>query len=83
MVPLLTAAADLLENGATAYLAWSYDGRVSPVAWLAAICTATKTLLFIASLALTLVGSVRGLRRAGFHGSDEPSDGKPVTNDSD
>jgi hypothetical protein len=65
VVPLLAGVADLLENVTIAYLAWSYQGQESPLAWFAAICTLTKSLLFVASLVLILAGGVAGLRNPG------------------
>jgi hypothetical protein len=55
LVPLLTVAADLLENVTTAYLAWQFDGQASPVARGVAIVTAAKSSLF--ALALILIGA--------------------------
>jgi hypothetical protein len=49
----------------SASLAWSYDGQVSSLAWMAAICTLVKFIGFILSLVLLLVGGVRGLRGRG------------------
>jgi hypothetical protein len=58
--PLLTVVADLSENVLTASLAWHYAGQASALAWLAAVGTATKSVLFVITLVLLLIGSVRG-----------------------
>jgi hypothetical protein len=58
LVPLLTVVFDILENIITAYLAWQFDDRTSPVARGAAILTATKSGLFILSLTLIVIGSL-------------------------
>jgi hypothetical protein len=52
---------DLLENFTIAYLALSYDGSPSSLAWLAAEFTLSKMALFLASLLLILAGSLRGV----------------------
>jgi hypothetical protein len=63
-VPLLTVAADYLENFTTAFLAWNYvEDRPLSVIWatvsrLAPYCTASKFLLLGTCLALVLVGVV-------------------------
>jgi hypothetical protein len=61
LVPLLTVAADLLEDGLTAALAWSYreNARSLPwdlLCWTAACCTMAKFLLFFLSFVIVLVG---------------------------
>jgi hypothetical protein len=63
LVPLLTAAADVLENVTAAYLAWQFDGQSSPVARGAAILTAVKSVLFVLSLILIVVGALVALWR--------------------
>ena len=62
LLPLALALADVLENVTVAALALSYDGDPSPLAWLAAVFTVTKTLLFVATLAVTGVGGFHWLR---------------------
>ena len=57
-----TVVADVLENGTTAYLAWSYARTESDVVWFALACTVTKVLLFTASAIVVLIGGLRGLR---------------------
>jgi hypothetical protein len=52
MIPLLTIAADLLENTVTAFLAFRFNRQASPLAWTAARFTAAKWLLFALSLLL-------------------------------
>ena len=64
-VPLLAAAADLLENFTVAYLAITFDERSerpSSAAWLAAFFTAAKWALTIASLVIVAIGLVSRVR---------------------
>lgn len=63
LVPLLTVVADVLENVTTAYLAWQFDGRASPVARGAAILTAAKTSLFVVALLLIGAGALCAIWR--------------------
>ena len=65
LLPLATAAADVLENAAVAALALSYAGAPSLLAWPAAAFTLVKALCGYAGLAATLVGAVRWLWRQG------------------
>src|SRR5262249_27814385 len=63
LAPLLTMAADLLEDVLTAALAWSYRENVRSwlwdlLCWAAATCTLAKFLLFFLSFVLVLVGLV-------------------------
>ena len=58
LVPLLAAVFDVLENITTAYLAWQYDGRTSPIARGAAVFTATKSALLLLSLILIAIGAI-------------------------
>jgi hypothetical protein len=58
LVPLLAVVFDVLENITTAYLAWQFDDRTSPVARGAAVLTATKSGLFILSLILIVIGAL-------------------------
>ena len=59
LLPLAVALADGLENVTVAVLALSHDGAPSPLAWPAAVFTAVKTALFVATLAVTCVGAMR------------------------
>ena len=61
LLPLMVAAADALENVTVAALALSHDGAPSPLAWLAAVFTLVKFVLFMATLAVTGIGGVRWL----------------------
>ena len=61
LLPLAMAAADILENMTVAGLALSHAGAPSPLAWLAAAFTLTKTVLIAASAAALGVGIVRWL----------------------
>ncbi len=61
LLPLALALADALENITIAALALSHDGTPSPLAWLAAVFTLVKTVLFVATLAATCVGGMRWL----------------------
>ena len=65
LLPLATAAADVLENATVAVLALSYASAPAPLAWLAAAFTLVKSLSGYAGLAATLVGVVRWLWRRG------------------
>ena len=65
LLPLATAAADMLENATVAVLALSYAGAPSPLAWLAAAFTLLKALFGYAGLAATCVGAVRWLWKRG------------------
>jgi putative transposase len=47
-----------LENITTAYLAWRFDGRPSPIAYGATVLTATKSALLILSLILIVIGAL-------------------------
>jgi len=66
LLPLATAAADMLENITVAVLLVSYAGAPSPLAWLAAAFTLIKALFGYAGLAATAVGAVRWLWRRWF-----------------
>jgi len=57
LLPLATAAADVLENATVAALALSHDGTPSPLAWPAAVFTLTKWVLTVATLAAIVVGA--------------------------
>jgi hypothetical protein len=61
LAPALAVTADLLENVTTAYLAWTFAGPASGVAWAAAVFTLTKSAALVASLGVLFVGGVRGL----------------------
>ena len=63
LLPLATAAADVLENATVAVLALSYAGAPAPLAWLAATFTLVKALFGYAGMAATVVGAVRWLWR--------------------
>lgn len=60
MVPVVTATADLAENGTLAVLAWQYDGQESPAVWAAAGFTVLKVVGFVLSLLLLLGGGAFG-----------------------
>ena len=59
LLPVAVALADGLENITVAALALSHDGAPSFLAWPAAVFTALKTALFVATLAVTCVGAMR------------------------
>ena len=61
LLPLAVALADVLENITIAALALSHDGAPSPLAWLAAVFTAVKWALFVATLAAACGGGMRWL----------------------
>ena len=58
-VPVLAAITDLLENITTAFLAWQFNDQASPLAWVAAVFTAVKSVLFVVGLVLIVLGAVR------------------------
>ena len=58
LLPLAMAAADVLENATIAALALSHAGAPSPLAWLAAVFTLVKTILFAATVAATGIGTI-------------------------
>jgi hypothetical protein len=60
-IPLFAALSDLVENSIVAYLAWSYAGQESSLAWLAAAVTLIKTLLLGLSLLILFAGGAYGL----------------------
>jgi hypothetical protein len=55
LIPVITVVADLLENFTAVYLALSFDGQPSPLAWAGTIFTLVKTAMFVLSLLLILV----------------------------
>lgn len=67
LLSLAVALADALENITVTVLALSYDGAPSPLAWLAAVFTLVKTVLFVATLAVTCAGLMRLLWRRMRH----------------
>ncbi len=62
LLPLAVAVADGLENIAVAVMALSHDGAPSLLAWPAAVFTAVKTALFVATLAVIGAGVMRWIR---------------------
>jgi hypothetical protein len=60
-IPLFAALSDLVENSIVAYLAWSYAGQESSLAWLAAAVTLIKTILLGLSLLILFAGGAYGL----------------------
>jgi len=72
MLPLLTMSADWLENGTAAYLALSFDGKSSTLAWVGAIFTATKWVSGMLCLLLILKNGLAGV----FHLSKTSSTDK-------
>ena len=69
-LPVGAAGADLLENFTIAYLAWTFDGQASPLAWLAYAFTLVKDILLAATLLAVLVAlAIRILHRY----SDRPA----------
>ncbi len=63
LFPLLSATADVLENLTAAYLAWSFKGAETSLAWFCAGCTAAKSLLLVGSLIVVVIGGIQGLLR--------------------
>lgn len=58
LLPIIGALADVCENISIAYLALSFDGRPSPIAWLAAGFTLTKIVLLVVGTLALLLGAV-------------------------
>ncbi len=63
LLALLGGACDLLENVTLAYLAFTFSGRPTPVAWVAAVFTGAKYVLLFAVAALCVFAVVRSGRR--------------------
>lgn len=61
LLPVVSVSADLIENSLLFYLAWSFEGQTSNIAWIAALATATKTVAFAGSLMAILVGGIQGV----------------------
>jgi hypothetical protein len=62
LLPLLTGLFDLLENATIAYLAWTFDGRESPLMWAASALTSAKNVLAILSVLAVLAVAGLALR---------------------
>jgi hypothetical protein len=60
---LLGGASDLLENGAVAYLAFTFSGHATSVAWVAAAFTGSKYLCLIGAAVL----AAAAVARSGHH----------------
>jgi hypothetical protein len=58
LFPLVAVVADLLENGTAAFLALTYNGQASPVAWAGSIFTGSKWLFLVLSFGTVLVGAL-------------------------
>ncbi len=56
--PILAVLFDLLENFTIAYLAITYSGSVSNLAWFAAVSTLLKSFFFLLTLLLILNGGI-------------------------
>jgi hypothetical protein len=54
-LPFVVAGFDLAENVATAYLAWTFDGRPTPLAEFASLFTRSKYAFLVASLGALLL----------------------------
>jgi hypothetical protein len=61
LLPIFAALMDISENFTIAYLAFSFDGSPSPVAYLASIFTFLKTALLIISALIVIVGAIASL----------------------
>ena len=57
-IPLLTLIFDLVENILITFMALTFDGSPTGLAWAAAVFTLGRTLLFLGSLLLVLNGGV-------------------------
>lgn len=62
ILALVGGACDLLENATLAYLAFSFSGRATPVAWAAAAFTGAKYLCLVAVAVLSIAAVVRSGR---------------------
>ncbi len=58
-LPFAAGSGDIAENVTIAYLAWSFDGSPTALAWLAAVLTAFKTALIVGSLLAVLLGVLK------------------------
>ena len=58
IIPLLATIFDLGENFILAYLAYSYTGKISSLAWLAGISTSLKWLMMIGSVLIVFGGAI-------------------------
>src|SRR5262245_51799263 len=54
-LPFVVAGFDLAENVATAYLAWTFDGRPAPLAEFASVFTRSKYAILVVSLGALLL----------------------------
>lgn len=61
LLPIFGALMDVSENLTIAYLAFSFDGSPSPVAYLASIFTFVKKALLIISVIVVIVGAIASL----------------------
>lgn len=60
--PLITVIADIiLENGTIFYMAVTFNGASTPLAWLAAVGTLLKSICLLLSLVIILNGGVLAL----------------------
>ena len=62
LFPLVAVVADLLENGTAAFLAFTYNGQASPVAWAGSVFTGSKWVFLVLSFGTLLVGALLLLR---------------------
>ena len=63
LLPVIAVIADLLENSSVAYLAFSYKGKISPVARIASLFTKIKWAFFISANLMALLGVVHKILR--------------------
>src|ERR1700722_14510479 len=62
LIPVLTVAADLVENSLLSYYAWNFDGKQWPLLiWGATTATALKFVFFLLSMILTAAGGLISL----------------------
>jgi hypothetical protein len=69
LAPILTVFFDLSENALIVYMISTYNGSETNLAWVAAVCTLSKTLFFLLSLLLILNGGILGLFRTRYNRS--------------
>jgi hypothetical protein len=58
LFPIFTVIADLFENALIFYLAFTFTGAISGLAWFAAVCSLIKSMLFLATMLVLLNGGV-------------------------
>jgi hypothetical protein len=61
-IPVLTVAADLVENSLLSYYAWNFDQKQWPLLiWAATTATSVKSVLFVLSMLCVAAGGILAL----------------------